>query len=63
MRLTKIQKQIMEDFHHKEYIRLNDFWRYYSTQISVANTIKRFIILGIITDVGNERFKFNEEHI
>ena len=60
MIFTPIQKKILEDFKDEDYIRLNDFWKYYSTQASISTAIDRFILAGILTDDYN-KFKINHE--
>ena len=60
MIFTPIQKKILNDFKDEEYIRLNDFWKYYSTQASISTAITRLTLAGILIDDYN-KFKINHE--
>ena len=62
MIFTTIQKKMLQDFKEKEFIYLNDFWEYYSTQFSIDTAVKRFIMIGILEDVGF-KFKVNVDNI
>ena len=51
---TARQRKIMEDFKNEEYIYLSDFWKYYSSQLSISTAINKFLAGGYFIDAGNK---------